>query len=163
MPTTRSRRQRHDEPLRLPDTVHLSARGMAKVLGEPDAWVMQAVWELARPVPARAVYERVRRRHRGVSPLQVITVLNKLVRRGVLHRARHDDLLHYEARYTREEFAARAARRVVEGIVALGPGAVAAALVDVLIERSPETLAELARRARRAASEHAAPVDPAAP
>ena len=66
-----------EEP-RLQDTVRPWACGLAKVLGDLEARVMQAVWELGRPVPARAVYERVRCQHE-VALLTVVTVLNKLV------------------------------------------------------------------------------------
>jgi predicted transcriptional regulator len=133
---------------RIQDTVRLSADGLAKVLGDLEARVMRAVWDLASPSPARAVHARVTRHHK-VELLTVITVLNKLVAKGLLRRAKRDDLLHYEARLDEEEFLAQASRRVVEGVLSLGPDAVAASLVDVLAERDPERLAELGRLVRR--------------
>lgn len=133
---------------RMQDTVRLSARGLAKVLGDLEARVMRAVWELGRPVPARVVHARVRREH-TVAPLTVITVLNKLVAKGLLSRAKRGGLLHYKARLTEDVFLARASRRVVEGILALGPQAVTASLVDVLAERDPDQLAELGKLIRR--------------
>jgi predicted transcriptional regulator len=51
------------------------------VLGDLEARVMQAVWEIGRPAPARAVHERVAREH-SVAIHTVITVLNKLVEKG---------------------------------------------------------------------------------
>lgn len=134
--------------LRLQDTVRLSADGVAKVLGDLEARVLEAVWDLGRPVPARVVHARVARRH-PVALLTVVTVLNKLVAKGLLLRAKRDDLLHYEARLSREEFLARMSRRVVEGILSFQPDAVAASMVDVLAERNPEQLADLARLIRR--------------
>ena len=133
---------------RMQDTVRLSAEGLAKVLGDLEARVMAAVWALGKPTPARAVYARVAREHR-VELLTVVTVLNKLVEKGLLARDKREDLLHYEARLTEEEFLARASRRVVEGILSLGPAAVSASLVDVLAERDPAQLAELGRLIRR--------------
>jgi predicted transcriptional regulator len=133
---------------RIQDTVRLSADGLAKVLGDLEARVMRAVWDLGRPSPARAVHARVTRHHK-VELLTVITVLNKLVAKGLLRRAKRGDLLHYEARLDEDEFLAQASRRVVEGVLSLGPDAVAASLVDVLAERDPERLAELGRLVRR--------------
>jgi predicted transcriptional regulator len=75
--------------------------------------------------------------------------LNKLVAKGLLARAKRDELFHYEARFTEEEFMAHASRRVVEGILSLDADAVAASLVDVLAERDPDKLAELAKLIRR--------------
>ena len=133
---------------RLQDTIRLSADGLAKVLGDLEARVMRAVWDLGIPAPARTVHGRVTRQHK-VELLTVITVLNKLVAKGLLRRAKRNDLLHYEARLDEQEFLARASRRVVEGVLSLGPDAVAASLVDVLAERDPERLAELGRLVRR--------------
>ena len=133
---------------RLQDTVRLSASGLAKVLGDLEARVMRAVWDLARPASARVVHARVARRH-DVALLTVITVLNKLVEKGLLTRAKRDDLLHYEARWSEEEFMTHASRRVVEGVMSFGHDVMATSFVDVLAERDPEKLAELGRLIRR--------------
>jgi len=150
----KSQRARRDVP-RLQDTVRLSADGLAKVLGDLEARVMRAVWDIARPVPARDVHVRVARSH-DVAPLTVITVLNKLVDKGLLARAKRDDLFHYEARWSEEDFMAHASRRVVEGVLAFGPDVVATSFVDVMAEQDPERLAELARLIRRRLKERGA-------
>lgn len=133
---------------RLQDTVRLSAAGLAKVLGDLEARVMHAVWDLDEPAPAKIVHARVAKRHK-VALLTVVTVLNKLVDKGLLRRERRDDLLHYEAQWTEDEFMAHASRRVVEGVLSFEPDAVAMSLVDVLAERDPERLAELGKLIRR--------------
>lgn len=144
----RDKSSRGPDNLGLQDTVRLSATGLAKVLGDLEARVLRTVWELSDPATAREVHTRVFRRHK-VELLTVITVLNKLVAKGILSRAKQDDLLHYSACYTEEEFMTMASRRVVEGILSLGAEAVSASLVDVLAERDPEQLAELGRLIRR--------------
>ncbi|MBI3568869.1 MAG: BlaI/MecI/CopY family transcriptional regulator [Gemmatimonadetes bacterium] len=133
---------------KLQDTVRLSADGLAKVLGDLEARVLRVVWALGRPATARDVHARVVRAHQ-VSPLTTITVLNRLVAKHVLTRTRTDDRLHYAARLDERAFMTHASRRVMEGIVSLGPDAVAASLVDVLAERDPRQLEELARLVRR--------------
>lgn len=135
-------------PVQLQDTVRLSAEGLAKVLGDLEARVMRAVWSFAGPVAARPVHERVVKKH-DVALLTVITVLNNLVQKGLLRRAKRDDLLHYEATMTEDELMAHASRRIVEGVWSLDPDSVAASLVDVLAKRDPERLAELGRLIRR--------------
>jgi predicted transcriptional regulator len=134
--------------LRLQDTIRLSAPGVAKVLGDLEARVLQAVWDLGEGSPARRVFELVCREH-PVAQLTVITVLNKLVTKGILRRERQNDLYHYHAVLSRDAFMERMSRRVVEGILSLGPRAVAASMVDVLAENEPEQLEELARLVRR--------------
>lgn len=122
----------------------MSAKGLAKVLGDLEARVMHAVWDLGRPATARAVHERVVVDH-VVALHTVITVLNKLVEKGLLRRAKRDELLHYEPTLTEADFRAQVSRQVVEGILSFGPDAVTASFVDVLAERDPDQLAELAR------------------
>jgi predicted transcriptional regulator len=136
------------EPPRLHDTVRLSADGFAKVLGDLEARVMRAVWELERPAPARAVHERVVREHE-VALLTVITVLNKLVEKNLLRRKKQDGLLHFQACWTQDELRAHVARRVVDGILSFGPAAFAASFVDALAEQDPSQLAELERLIHR--------------
>ena len=142
-----SKRKKQQAPAIAP-SVRLGADGVGKVLGDLEARIMQAVWTLNRPASARLVHERVVRHHK-VELLTVVTVLNKLVTKGLLMREKQDELFHYTANYSREEFTARASRQVVEGILALGPAAVSASLVDVLAKRDPEQLAELGRLIRR--------------
>lgn len=134
--------------LALQDTVRLSAEGLAKVLGDLEARLLKAIWVLGEPASARAVHTAIAREHQ-VALLTVITVLNKLVRKGILRRAKKNDLFHYEARYSEAEFLSMASQRVVEGIYALGPEAVATSFVDVVARHDPAQLAELGRLVRQ--------------
>ncbi len=143
----KGRRRPQTKP-RLQDTVRLSADGLAKVLGDLESRVMRAIWAIGRPAPARVVHGRIVRSH-PVASLTVITVLNKLVAKGLLRREKRDELLHFSATMSEDEFRAQASRRVVEGILSLGPEAVTSSFVDVLAERDLEQLAKLGRLVRR--------------
>lgn len=133
--------------LHLQDTMRLSADGLGKVLGDLEVRVMRAVWWLEQPSTARQVHARVVIRH-DVQPLTVITVLNRLVEKGLLTRAKREDIFHYEALWSEDELTAHASRRAVEGVLSLAPQHVAASFVDVLAEHDPEQLSELARLIR---------------
>lgn len=145
--TQRRRDPDETEAFRLQGTVRLSADGLAKVLGDLEALVMRVVWRMGRPTPARDVYEQVVREH-DVAIHTVITVLNKLVTKGLLHREKTGDLLHYRPMLSEDEFRAQVSHRVVKGILSLGPEAVTASFVDVLAEHDPARLQELARLIR---------------
>jgi predicted transcriptional regulator len=136
-----------DKP-RIQDNFRLGSEGLAKVLGDLEARVMRAVWDLGEPSPARVVYDRVTKSH-DVASLTVVTVLNKLVAKGLLRRFKRDELFHYEARWSEAEFLTHASRQIVEQVLAFEPDVVAASFVDVLAERDPARLAELARAIRR--------------
>ena len=133
---------------RLQDTIRLSADGLAKVLGDLEARVMQAVWDAGEPVAARKVHERVVQEH-DVALLTVVTVLNKLVAKRLLRRAKQTGVFHYRAVLLETEFRQHAARRVVDGILSFGPAAIAASFVDALAENDPAQLAELNRLVRQ--------------
>ncbi len=133
---------------RLPETMKLSGSGVSIVLGELESRLMRLCWQAARPLTAREIHERLRAEHR-VAPLTSTTVLNRLVRKGFLSRARVDGRLHFSARLDESAFVSQASRRAVEGILSLGAEAVTASFVDVLAERDPEQLEELARLIRR--------------
>jgi len=136
--------RRSASDLRLQDTLRLSAQGIAKILGDLETRVMHVVWELDHAASARTVHERVARDH-PVAIHTVITVLNNLVAKGLLRRQKQNDVLHFEACVTEEEFRREISRRAVEGILSLGSRAIAASFVDVLAERDPEDLALLMR------------------
>ena len=133
---------------KLQDTFRLSADGLAKVLGDLEARVLQAVWDLGRPATAREVHERVIDEH-TVSPLTTITVLNRLVGKRVLKRSKAGDRIHFAARLDEVAFMSHVSRRVVEGVLSFDTDAVAASFIDVLAEREPEQLEALARLIRK--------------
>ena len=133
--------------VRLQDTVRLSAAGVAMLLGDLEHRVLQAAWAARRPSTARELFERVARSH-DVVYITCVTVANRLVDKGVLSREKQGELFHYTPTLTKDEFTAHASRHVVQRLVTLGSSAVAASLVDVLAERDPAQLAELARLVR---------------
>ncbi|HRQ79385.1 MAG TPA: BlaI/MecI/CopY family transcriptional regulator [Gemmatimonadaceae bacterium] len=146
--TPRKRRILSPKSPRLPETMKLSGNGVGLVLGELESRLMRLCWDADRPLTAREIHERLREEH-PVSPLTSTTVLNRLVRKGLLRRARVDGRLHFSARVDESAYVSQASRRAVEGILSLGTEAVTASIVEVLAERDPEQLEELARLIRR--------------
>lgn len=134
--------------VKLQDTVRLSAAGAAMLLGDLEHRVLESAWALRKSATARELHERVARRH-DVVLITTVTVANRLVDKGLLSRAKQDDVYHYRATLTREEFAERASRHVVQHILSLGSSAISASLVDVLAERDRDQLEELGRLVRR--------------
>jgi len=133
---------------RLPEKVRLSGQGVGTVLGELESRLMRLCWSAQEPLTAREIHERLRTEH-PVSPLTSTTVLNRLVSKGFLSRSRIDGLLRYWPQIDESAFVAQASRRAVEGILSLGTQAVTASIVDVLAERDPSQLEELARLIER--------------
>lgn len=147
-PRNRPEGKQQNSTPRLQDTLRLSAAGSGMMLGDLEHRVLEAVWSVKRPMTARGIHERVARTH-DVVYITCVTVANRLVDKKLLRRDKKDELYHYAATMSRDEFAAYASRYVVQRIVGLGPAAVASSLVDVLAEAAPEQLAELGRLVRR--------------
>ncbi len=124
--------------------MRLSAAGAAMLLGDLEHRVLEAAWGAKHPATARTLFERVARTH-DVVYITCVTVANRLVEKGLMTRAKQDDVFHYAPTITKAEFTQRASRHVVQRLVTLGSAAVSASLVDVLAERDPDQLAELAR------------------
>lgn len=114
------------------------------VLGDLEARVMRTVWSMDELATARAIHERVVAEHR-VAHLTVVTVLNKLVDKGLLCREKLRGVFHYRACWTEEEVRAHVSRRVVEGMLSFEPQALATSFVDALATRDRSELAELRR------------------
>ncbi|MBX3173511.1 MAG: BlaI/MecI/CopY family transcriptional regulator [Gemmatimonadaceae bacterium] len=131
-------------PPKLPETVRLTGTGVSTVLGELESKLMRLCWDAERPLTAREIHERLHDEH-PVSPLTSTTVLNRLVAKGFLARERVDGRYRFSARIEEAAFVLQVSRRAVEGLLSLGTEAVTASLVDVLAERNPAQLEELAR------------------
>lgn len=131
------------------DTLKLSGRGAGMLLGELEHALMEAAWVLGRPATARELHAIVARR-RDIEQITAVTVLNRLVDpKRLLRREKVDDIFHYIATLSRDEFLQRASRHIAERVLTLGADAMTASIVDVLAERDPEHLAELGRLIRR--------------
>lgn len=152
----RRRRPRSPDPVEGQETLRLSAVGTAMFLGDLEHRVLDAAWRFGRPASARELFQHVVEHHEVVL-ITVLTVANRLVRKGLLDKRKRADVFHYAPTLTRDEFTTRASRYVVHRILGLGSDAVAASFVDVLAERDPAQLAELGRLVR--AKLRSAPTD----
>lgn len=117
------------------------------LLGDLEHRVLDAAWAARQPATARTLFERVAQSH-DVVYITCVTVANRLVEKGWMTRVKQDDLFHYAPTISKAEFMQRASRHVVQRLMTLGTAAVSASVVDVLAERDPAQLAELARLVR---------------
>jgi predicted transcriptional regulator len=119
--------------------------GLAKVLGELEAEVMECVWSEAEPVSARHVEEQVGR-PRGIQYITLVTVLNNLCRKGLLTREKEGRAFYYLPRMTRDQYVEKVSREILSGVMGLGREAALRSFVDVLAENAPDELEVLKKR-----------------
>lgn len=80
--------------------------------GELEAEIMDRVWARESPTTVREVYEDLRGQ-RDSAYTTVMTVMGILCTKGYLTRQRHGRAWRYEATATREQYAARLMREVL--------------------------------------------------
>lgn len=114
---------------------------MARVFGELEAKVMEAVWDLQQPTVQQVCD------HLGPSYnyKTVMTVLNRLVEKRALTRQRVSRAFVYRASQSREAFLCRVSRAIMGGLVRDFGSLAVAQFVETLDEIDPEQLAELER------------------
>jgi len=157
MLTTRRYEQESDDG---PSNLHafkLDREGLARVFGELEAAVMDAVWTRGEASVLQVADDLAD----GAHYKTVMTVMNRLVEKGVLERRRRSRAFVYRARESREAFRARVSQRVVEGLVRDFGDVAVAQFVATLEGVDPDLLARLRRLvdAREAAASAAgAPV-----
>ena len=120
---------------RMIQSFKLDQRGLARVFGELEARIMEAVWELG-PATVQEVCD-----HLGPDQnyKTVMTVMNRLVEKNALLRHRDARAFIYEAADSRDAFVQDVSRHVVEGLLQdFGPAAIAQFLAAM--DTSPESL-----------------------
>ncbi len=131
----------------------LDQRGLARVFGELEATVMEAVWALGEA----SVSDVCQRLGDGANYKTVMTVMNRLVEKRLLARRRESRAFVYAPVESREGFERRLSREVVEGLVQDFGDLAVAQFIDTLSSVDPRLLERLTRlvQARPAGEERA--------
>ncbi len=124
-----------------PKKINLDQKGVSKVLGTLEADVMEAVWD-GGELCVRAVVERMNGKKR-YSFNTIMTVMNRLVEKGLLSKQAKDGSFAYTPRMGREEFLARVSKSVFSALLSDGATFQLAAFVEALGESSAEDVQRL--------------------
>ena len=119
-----------------PRRLRLDEAGLARLFGALEARILEVLWERG-PSTAREVHQAL---GRDRSYKTVLTVLNRLVEKGVLRRRRRERAYVYLPRESREELLARVTRSVTRGLVEDFGDLALVHFVQALREASPEAL-----------------------
>lgn len=119
----------------------LHQEGLARVFGELEAKIMEAVWDLQQPT-VQQVCDYL---GPGYNYKTVMTVLNRLVDKRALTRQRVSRAFIYRASQSREAFLCRVSRAIMGGLVRDFGSLAVAQFIETLDEIDPQQLAELER------------------
>ena len=92
-----------------------SGQGVAQVLGDLESPVIRAVWD-SPDSSARQVLESFSGR-RNLAYTTIVTVLDRLYKKGLLKRRKEGKAFLYSPRLTREEFNQAVTRDVLAGLL----------------------------------------------
>ncbi|SRR5713226_2372632 len=127
-------------------TFRLRGRRLGRLLGELEAQVMEALWR-RESASIRQVWEAIKRK-RPVAFNTIMTVMNRLVDKGLLRREDRRRSYRYSPRVTREVLLARVSHDVIEALIHEFGDVAVAQFVDALQEIDPKKLAAVERMIR---------------
>lgn len=117
-----------------PKKINLDQKGVSKVLGTLEADIMETVWD-GGELCVRAVVERMKGKKR-YSFNTIMTVMNRLVEKGLLSKKEKDGSFAYAPKMDREAFLARVSKSVFAALLSDGVTFQMAAFVEALGESS---------------------------
>lgn len=121
----------------------LRGRGLTRVLGSLEAEVMEEIWQRGES-SIREIWEALSRRRR-LAFNTVMTVMNRLVEKGMLVRRGAPGSYRFAARESREAFMARISRAIAEGLIRDFGDLAVSQFVAALQDVDPEKLKVLER------------------
>ncbi|MFQ5859755.1 MAG: BlaI/MecI/CopY family transcriptional regulator [Anaerolineae bacterium] len=117
----------------------LDQRGLARVFGELEAQIMDVIWKLGEPT----VGDVCACLGEDYNYKTIMTVMNRLVDKGILSRRRIGRAYSYVPCDSRDAFLARVSRNVMEGLLKDFGDLAIAQFVSAVDRIDPAQLAEL--------------------
>ncbi|MDH4226828.1 MAG: BlaI/MecI/CopY family transcriptional regulator [Deltaproteobacteria bacterium] len=120
-----------------------SDNGPGGVLGSLEEAVMNALWASKAGLSGKEVRDEVGRT-RDAALTTVLTVLERLVKKGLVVKSKGESVYVFTPALGKDEFEGRASREVIKGVMELWSSSAAASFVDILASRNPNELDKLA-------------------
>ncbi|MDD5434415.1 MAG: BlaI/MecI/CopY family transcriptional regulator [Nitrospira sp.] len=128
---------------RLMQTFKPHRSGLGRVLGDIEKVVMDVIWN-KNEATGREIFEEVGR-DKQLAFTTVLTVMDRLLKKGLIKRVKHDRLFVYTATMSRDDFVRQVSHEVLEGIFEISSGSAASSFVEILYKTNPEEIESLTR------------------
>ncbi|GAW92529.1 transcriptional regulator [Calderihabitans maritimus] len=129
-------------------TFYLNKTGTERVLGSLEAEIMEIIWQASGKVTIREVQEKILTQ-REISFNTVMTVMNRLVNKGLLEKEKISNSFHYRATISKADFLGNVSRRVARGLLEDFGESTIAHFVEAMAEVNPDYLSRLESLIRR--------------
>lgn len=112
--------------------------GLNQVLGTLEKDIIEVLWQRGESC-VKDILD-VFSPDRNISYSTVITVTNRMVKKGLLKKTKIGKAYFYKPTYNREQFFEFVSRKVVEGVSELSPQSVMVHFVDYMAQMDPEKI-----------------------
>ncbi|MBI5903289.1 MAG: BlaI/MecI/CopY family transcriptional regulator [Deltaproteobacteria bacterium] len=115
--------------------------GYGKVLGRLEQEILDVLWK-SGPLNGKEIFSDIRHK-RDIALTTVLTVLERLAKKGLVRKTRGESVYLFEAAYSREGFAREVSQEVLKSIFDISRSGACASFVDMLARVDPVELEEL--------------------
>lgn len=117
--------------------------GLGRVLGALEKSVMDILWERGEAT-GREVFEGISR-EKTLAFTTVLTVMDRLLKKGLIKRAKRGGVFVYTASMTKDNFVKQISQEVLQGILDISASSAASSFVDLLYKTNPEEIDRLSK------------------
>lgn len=111
------------------------------MLGDLEKPVMDVLWDRGE-VTGREVFEEIGR-GRALAFTTILTVLDRLLKKGLIRRTKQGKVFVYTPAMSRDAFVRQVSQEVLQGIMDISASSAATSFVDILYKTSPEEIERL--------------------
>lgn len=112
-----------------------------KILGHLEHDLLEILWAKGES-NGKEIYARIKDT-RDIALTTVLTVLERLARKGIVKKVKGDSVYLFAPAYSKEEFARRVSNEVLKGIFGISTAGATASFVDILADIHPIELDRL--------------------
>lgn len=116
----------------------IGRKGLGKVLGDLEKGIMAILWARGEAT-GREVLDELKS-SRDIAFTTVLTVIERLVKKGLVEKTRGETAYIYRPRYTKDEFTKQVSQEVLKGVMEISRGSAIASFVDLLADIDPQEL-----------------------
>lgn len=116
-------------------------KGLHQVLGHLEEDLLNYLWESGEAT-GRQIFDAVSQRRRSAYHT-ILTVLNRMSRKGLLSKKKQAGVFHFSAALSREEFELLACQQAIKGALSISRSNAISAIVNLLSQDDPRLIDEL--------------------
>ena len=117
--------------------------GLGRALGDLEKDIMDILWLKSEATGKEVLTEL--RGSRSVAITTVLTVLDRLVKKGIVKKTKGESVYMYTPVFSKNEFTDMVSQEVVKGILDISTSSAVASFVNILAQTDPEELDRLSR------------------